>query len=253
MDELEIDGKKYLSSKRAAREHKYHIDYIGQLIRAGKVVGKKVGRSWYVEAESLRSYLAAESAAPQTPVQASQPQAHTPVAHAQPIVSLRDPSPSPFEPVRTETVEVEERVVMTRQEEPEYSAPVSRQTIYEEPMRSVQSAPAHKPATLTYIEDTEPMLPALNGRIRSNADFVAIPMRKIAEPEATEEEIYEEEAPKVIVHERKVRKIFSFGKIQTLAIIAVVMLALAALGSTLLATSIRVVDGGTASVGFTIK
>ncbi len=63
MDELEISGKRYLSSKRAAKEHKYHADYIGQLIRAGKVVGTKVGRAWYVEAVSLDEYLANESTA----------------------------------------------------------------------------------------------------------------------------------------------------------------------------------------------
>jgi len=61
MDELEISGKRYLSSKRAAREHKYHADYIGQLIRSGKVVGTKVGRAWYVEAASLDEYLATET------------------------------------------------------------------------------------------------------------------------------------------------------------------------------------------------
>lgn len=61
MDELEISGKRYLSSKRAAKENKYHADYIGQLIRAGKVVGTKVGRAWYVEAQSLSTYLADEA------------------------------------------------------------------------------------------------------------------------------------------------------------------------------------------------
>lgn len=60
MDELEISGKRYISSVRAAKEHKYHSDYIGQLIRGGKVVGQKVGRAWYVEAKSLAEYLGKE-------------------------------------------------------------------------------------------------------------------------------------------------------------------------------------------------
>ncbi|MEK7613248.1 MAG: hypothetical protein AAB449_03850 [Patescibacteria group bacterium] len=64
MDELEISGKRYISSRRAAKEHKYHSDYIGQLIRANKVIGEKVGRSWYVEAESLEAYLRGEASAP---------------------------------------------------------------------------------------------------------------------------------------------------------------------------------------------
>ncbi len=257
MDELEIDGKTYLSSKRAAREHKYHIDYIGQLIRGGKIVGKKVGRSWYVEAQSLKGYLAAESAAPQQPEEKAQEPQAVPV---QPIVSQRDPTPSPFEPV-----EAEERMVI---EEPEpaktFSMPVaqvpverpmqmSRQTIYEEPARFAETTVPHTPSTLTYIEDTEPLLPPLDGRIRPNADFVAVPLRRVAEPVAVEEEEAFEEQPRIVVHEHKTRGKFSFGRMQTLAVVAVVVLALVALGSTLLATSIKVTDGGTASVGFTIK
>ena len=57
MDELEISGKLYISSKKAAKQNKYHVDYIGQLIRGGKIIGTKVGRAWYVEASSLASYL----------------------------------------------------------------------------------------------------------------------------------------------------------------------------------------------------
>jgi hypothetical protein len=60
MDELEISGRRYISSVRAAKEHKYHADYIGQLVRGGKVVGQKVGRAWYVDADSLSEYLGKE-------------------------------------------------------------------------------------------------------------------------------------------------------------------------------------------------
>ena len=52
-----ISGRRYLSSLRAAKEHGYHSDYIGQLIRANKVKGQKVGRAWYVDAESLATYF----------------------------------------------------------------------------------------------------------------------------------------------------------------------------------------------------
>jgi len=62
MDELEISGKRYISSKRAARENRYHVDYIGQLIRSGKIIGSKVGRTWYVEVDSLNNYLGQENA-----------------------------------------------------------------------------------------------------------------------------------------------------------------------------------------------
>lgn len=60
MDALQISGKWYISSRRAAKEYGYHSDYIGQLIRSGKVKGQKVGRSWYVLADSLSEYLGTE-------------------------------------------------------------------------------------------------------------------------------------------------------------------------------------------------
>lgn len=64
MDELEISGKRYISTRRAAKDHKYSSDYIGQLIRGKKVIGQKVGRSWYVDAESLANYLDEEKGMP---------------------------------------------------------------------------------------------------------------------------------------------------------------------------------------------
>lgn len=48
MDEILIDEKKYVSSKRAAKLTGYAKDYIGQLCREGRVPARLVGRSWYV-------------------------------------------------------------------------------------------------------------------------------------------------------------------------------------------------------------
>jgi hypothetical protein len=57
MDELMISGKRFVSSRRAAKEYHYHSDYIGQLIRSNKIVGQKVGHNWYVSASSLAAYM----------------------------------------------------------------------------------------------------------------------------------------------------------------------------------------------------
>lgn len=53
MDELDFDGKKYISSKRAATLTGYAKDYVGQLCREGRVDARLVGRSWYVYEESI--------------------------------------------------------------------------------------------------------------------------------------------------------------------------------------------------------
>ena len=48
MDEILIEEKKYISSKRAAKITGYAKDYVGQLCREGRVPARLVGRSWYV-------------------------------------------------------------------------------------------------------------------------------------------------------------------------------------------------------------
>lgn len=255
MDELEIDGKKYLSSKRAAREHKYHIDYIGQLIRAGKVSGKKVGRSWYVEEASLKSYLLAEAGAP-APIPVEHP-AEEPAIEPEPIAAA-EPAHQPIMPVEASKIEPD----MHRQvveEKPIAQMHAYAQTHEETVERAVHfSMPVQqKPSTLTYVEDDEPMLPVLK---RTNADFVAVPMRKISrettpaeEPEAEiEAPVAQEESVVVTAAPRKIRNSFA-SRAQVLTAIAVVVFAIAAVASSMLASSISVTDGGTASVGFTIK
>ena len=51
--DLYFDGKKFISSSRAAKISGYVNDYIGQLSRDGKLDCRMVGRSWYVSLESL--------------------------------------------------------------------------------------------------------------------------------------------------------------------------------------------------------
>ncbi|MBI5005355.1 MAG: hypothetical protein HZC03_02015, partial [Candidatus Lloydbacteria bacterium] len=55
-DEIILDGKKYISSRRAGEITGYANDYIGELARAGKVNGRLIGRIRFVEESSLLSY-----------------------------------------------------------------------------------------------------------------------------------------------------------------------------------------------------
>ena len=55
-NELYIESKKYISSRRAAEITKYSNDYIGQLCRSDKIKGTLVGRVRFVEEESLLTY-----------------------------------------------------------------------------------------------------------------------------------------------------------------------------------------------------
>lgn len=54
--DLFLDEKVFISVKRASKETGYSQDYIGQLSRKGKIPAKLIGRSWFVNTESLRNY-----------------------------------------------------------------------------------------------------------------------------------------------------------------------------------------------------
>ena len=50
------DKAKYISANSASLKTGYAQDHIGALIRTGKVEGKKIGRSWFVDLESLKEH-----------------------------------------------------------------------------------------------------------------------------------------------------------------------------------------------------
>src|SRR3989338_4881695 len=55
-DSLILEGKIYISARRAAKIINYAQDYIGQLCRQGKLDSRMVGRSWFVTEESLLAH-----------------------------------------------------------------------------------------------------------------------------------------------------------------------------------------------------
>jgi hypothetical protein len=62
MEELLIEDKKYVSSKRAAKMTGYAKDYVGQLCREGRVPARLVGRSWYVLESAIHDHRFAPAA-----------------------------------------------------------------------------------------------------------------------------------------------------------------------------------------------
>ena len=55
-DYLIIQDISYISARRAAEIAGYTADYVGQLCRAGKVQCRMVGRTWYVNEESILNH-----------------------------------------------------------------------------------------------------------------------------------------------------------------------------------------------------
>ncbi len=56
-DSIEIEDHQYISSRRAAEIARYSQDYIGQLCRSGQVAGKRIGKIWFVDQDSLFQHV----------------------------------------------------------------------------------------------------------------------------------------------------------------------------------------------------
>src|ERR1041385_4382686 len=68
-DELTVDGKQYISSKRAAQLCGYAQDYVGQLARGGHIDARRIGGLWYINIDSLKGHKSkAETYVPKPPV-----------------------------------------------------------------------------------------------------------------------------------------------------------------------------------------
>lgn len=116
MDELTIEGKTYISSKRAAAVTGYAKDYIGQLCREGRVEARLVGRSWYVLESSLRKHRfdeegteqpAEEEAVVEAPVESTKPEVVAEVEEAQEVAELPVEEEPIEESIRDEKTNIE--------------------------------------------------------------------------------------------------------------------------------------------------
>ena|GEM_PF-1664351 len=54
----------FITLKEAANLSGYHQDYLGQLIRSGKISGRRVGKEWLVTRNTLAKYMAVKNKVP---------------------------------------------------------------------------------------------------------------------------------------------------------------------------------------------
>src|SRR3990167_1240445 len=52
-----LTNKNFISTKVSGELSGYTSDYLARLARSGKVVGKRVGHSWFIDRESLGDFL----------------------------------------------------------------------------------------------------------------------------------------------------------------------------------------------------
>lgn len=58
----------YISLKQASKISGYHPDYLGQLIRKGKLKAIRIGRSWFVPEEEVKKLSSGSSSKAFSPV-----------------------------------------------------------------------------------------------------------------------------------------------------------------------------------------
>ncbi len=151
MDELQISGKRFISSRRLAREHGYTADYLGQLIRGGKVLGQKVGRAWYVDAVSFDTYLGGEAKVlePKIPEQRS----------SVPVVQQSSPDAGEARPFAQEFLApAVETVQEIKKEELTHYVPLH---IIKKEEPAVEEKKEVGAGGLRYYADNEPSLPEI--------------------------------------------------------------------------------------------
>jgi len=83
-DSIILQDKKYISAKRAAVIFGYTSDYVGQMCREGKLECTMVGRSWFVNEESVLGHKLSMSEIPvsisSTPSAITEPVLISPIA-----------------------------------------------------------------------------------------------------------------------------------------------------------------------------
>jgi len=57
-------AEKIISLKKAAENSGYHPDYLGSLIRNGKLEGKKIGRNWFTTEKAIKDFQATQKFLP---------------------------------------------------------------------------------------------------------------------------------------------------------------------------------------------
>lgn len=255
MDELEISGKRYVSAKRIAKENKYHPDYIGQLIRAGRISGTKVGRAWYVDETTFANYLQQEKGtAPQTytpvyttptPAPAPQPVQETPII-------VKSVQPASFESVPAAPRVFSQTFSQEAAPAPVTSSPVQTstkpfvQTYTYTPasaVRQIPVAPVQKPA-LTYVSDNSPLFPAVQKKVKE------VPQPIVSEPVEVIKDTFRvadiEEMPAV---SSKRSGIFKFGlALTTVVVVAGAFFTFTFFGSLGINSTVIVEQGKPASV-----
>ena len=107
---IDLDGRRYFLASEAAADFGFSPDHIARLARQGKINGRRIGKKWYVEPESLRAYLKVLGEPPRAASLSSEVPEHTSAEriahhmHTRGRHTMRDWSPPNEAPDRRRSV-----------------------------------------------------------------------------------------------------------------------------------------------------
>jgi hypothetical protein len=140
MDTVVLNGVTYLKSSAIAEQFKYSSDYVGQLCREKKVDAQLVGRTWFVNPQSVQDHKKA----------AGQP----------------TPEPTQSHPKKSQADDMASNVKIKRVH---VEAPLKNKTVKSTTDKTHSARKNQHPATekahsvrITYGQDSEDLIPGLN-------------------------------------------------------------------------------------------
>jgi len=263
MNELTIDGKVYVSSKRAAEITGYAKDYIGQMCREGRVEARLVGRAWYVLESSLREHRfgsGTKESEPEAPAKPSITDTWATLRYesepeAAPVVLLPEKQPVNVYERASEALSESETTIQepqdsantladlqsawkdwfTRRELPAPTEEERSQDAHRHEEEASQSAyePTEAPVAApepVYVAEAVPAEPMTE---EEDTEAVPVPIERIrARPRMyVPEPLPEQEPEGIIVHERVRRRKGYPAAYAALALVSVVAVLVAVFGS----------------------
>lgn len=141
METVELDGVRYVKASVAAKKFKYTQDYIGQLCRGKKIDARLVGRTWFVNTDSIDDHRSNKYKNRKTD------DASIEHSSVQVQVEERDEDSVKFTPV-----------------EPVITSKVAKSVVNKKPTIH-RTAAGQRKLTIEYSKDEESLLPTLTKRV----------------------------------------------------------------------------------------
>jgi len=148
MKELTLNGKTFLTTKRAAEITGYTTDYVGQLARQAKVEAQLVGRNWYIGEESISKHKFGEA---KVSIKKEEEERHSPALEV-----LVTSAGETLNEKEEEEVSQQQEVLINKEEEVEEGAVLDEmQGAWQEWYKAQRSVPVEEEEVFLSKEDKE--------------------------------------------------------------------------------------------------